>query len=117
MVAECVLYAAQHPVRDLYAGGTARTMAVAQMLAPGLVDAVLARLEIRAERTTEPAPGGDPGALFEPRVKDNRTEGDLGARARRVSLYTRLQTHPRARALAAAGLLAMPLLLARRRRR
>lgn len=117
VVAECALYAAQHPVRDLYAGGAARTMAVSQMLAPGLVDIVMARLGIRAERTTEPAPGIGPGALFEPRVQDNRTEGDFGARARRVSLYTRLQTHPRARALAAAGLIATPLLLARRGRR
>jgi len=117
VVAECALYAAQHPVRDLYAGGAARTMAVSQMLAPGLVDIVMARLGIRAERTTEPAPGIGSGALFEPRVQDNRTEGDFGARARRVSLYARLQTHPRARALAAAGLIATPLLLARRGRR
>ncbi len=35
VVAECVFYAAEHPVRDLYAGGAARMMAVFQMLAPG----------------------------------------------------------------------------------
>ncbi len=116
VVADCVLYAAEHPVRDLYAGGAARMMAVNQFLAPRLVDVTLARVGIRAASTTEPTPGGAPGALFVPRVKDNRTEGDFTARARRVSLYTQAQTHPRARSLAIAGLLGLSLLLTHRTR-
>ena len=43
VVADCVLYAAEHPVRDLFAGGAAKMMATMQMLAPGLVDRQLAR--------------------------------------------------------------------------
>ncbi len=115
VVADCVLHAAEHPVRDLYAGGAARSMALQQFLAPRLVDAALARVGIPAVRTSEPVTGGAPGALFAPRLQDNRTEGDFTARARRRSLYTTLQLHPRARLLAAAAALAAGVLRRRRR--
>ncbi len=88
VVADCVLYAAEHPVRDLFAGGGGRMMAVAQIFAPTLVDAAMARMGIASERTTEPQPGGAPGNLFAPRTDDNRAEGDFSTRARRFSLYT-----------------------------
>jgi NAD(P)-dependent dehydrogenase (short-subunit alcohol dehydrogenase family) len=113
VVADCVLYAAEHPVRDLFAGGAAKTMVMSQRLSPGLVDAALARFGIAAQRTDEPVPVDAPGALFTPR-DDDRTEGDYGDMARRVSLYTWLETHPKARAVASGGVLAgTALLLAR----
>ena len=117
LVADCVLYAAEHPVRDLYAGGAAVSMALGQVLAPKLVDAALAKVGIPAERRAEPATDGVPGALYEPHADDRRTRGDL--RARRTSLFTWLETHPRARAAVAttAGvLLSAPLARARWRR-
>jgi NAD(P)-dependent dehydrogenase (short-subunit alcohol dehydrogenase family) len=113
IVADCVLYAAEHPVRDLYAGGAGKMMALTQMLAPGLADAILAWVGVRAERTGEPTPGGSPGALFAPREQDNRAEGDFSSRAQHVSLYTKLQLHRPARALASAGVQALPRLLSR----
>ncbi len=117
VVADCVLYAAEHPVRDLYAGGGGRMMAVAQIFTPTLVDVAMARMGIASERTNEPQPGGTPGALYAPRT-DDRAEGDFSTRARRVSLYTWLETHPRMRRLATSGLLAgTTLLLARGRER
>ncbi|GAB2605896.1 SDR family oxidoreductase [Kocuria himachalensis] len=105
VVAECVLYAAEHPVRDLYAGGGGRMMACTQMLSPRLMDTLLARA-VPLEATTIPAPGGAPGTLYAPRTEDNRTEGDFSARARSFSTYTWLQTHPRAKSLLAVGALA-----------
>ena len=116
VVADCVLYAAEHPVRDLYAGGAGKSMALGQKLAPRLVDAALARFGFQAARTNEPEPGGSPGALFEPRADDNRSKGDFGGRARRFSAYTWSETHPRA-ALAAGALAGTALLLGRRGRR
>jgi len=114
VVAECVLYAAEHPVRDLFAGGAAKMMATGQMLTPTLVDATLARIGIPAQRTNEPMPHGAPGTLFAPRTDDNRAEGDFSARARRFSLYTWMATHPWVRRLATSGVLAgTALLLAR----
>ena len=113
VVADCVLYAAEHPVRDLYAGGAGKTMALGQKLFPKLVDAALARFGYGAARTNEPEPDGSPGALFEPREDDNRAEGDFGGRARRFSAYTWSETHPGA-ALAAGALAGTALLLGRR---
>lgn len=114
VVADCVLYAAAHPVRDLFAGGAAKMMATAQMLAPKLVDAAMARVGIPSSRTDEPDPGGSPGNVRAPRADDNRVEGRFSDRARRFSLYTWLETHPPAKAIAAGGALAgVALLLAR----
>jgi hypothetical protein len=117
VVADCVLYAAEHPVRDLFAGGAGKMMALGQMLAPKLVDATLARAGIASERTDEPQPGGSRGNLDAPREDDDRTEGDFSSRARRFSLYTWMETHPGAKALAAGGILAGTAVLIARRRR
>src|SRR4051794_35901205 len=108
VVADCVLYAAEHPVRDLFAGGGGWQMVLSQLTMPRQVDRVLGRLGIPAERTKEPAPGGSPGNLYAPRTEDNRTEGDFSGRARRFSLYTWSRLHPPA-ALAAGSLLGLGL--------
>jgi NAD(P)-dependent dehydrogenase (short-subunit alcohol dehydrogenase family) len=110
VVADCVLYAAEHPVRDLFAGGAGKVMAMNQMLAPRLLDAALARVGIPLQRTDEPASDVE-RAMDVPRAGDNRTEGDYSDHARRFSLYTWLQTHPRARVAAAGGVLAATGLL------
>jgi hypothetical protein len=113
VVAACVVYAAEHPVRDLFAGGAGRLMALQQFSAPRLMDRYLSRVATRQERTTEARPGGLPGNLYQP-TSDDRAEGDYSRRARRFSLYTYLETHPRARAVAAGSLLvSTPLLLGR----
>ena len=113
VVADCVLYAAEHPVRDLYAGGAARALVLGETLAPGLMDAALSRPMIKLERTDEPKPPDAPDNLFGPRLGEDRVEDGFSDRARRFSLYTWLETHPRA-ALAAGGVAAgTALLLAR----
>jgi hypothetical protein len=113
VVADCVLYAAENPVRDLFGGGAAKIMAMSQMAAPNLMDTLLAKVGIPAERTTEPTPGGMTGTLNAPRLDENRTEGDFTAKSRRFSLYTWLETHPPAKAAATAGMLAGAALLLR----
>jgi NAD(P)-dependent dehydrogenase (short-subunit alcohol dehydrogenase family) len=105
IVADCALYAAQNPVRDLFAGGAAKMMAVAQMVAPKLMDTMLAKKGIPSQRTDEPVPGGSPGNLYTPRTEDDRAQGDFTPRSRRFSCYTWMATHPRWRGLS-AGLIA-----------
>lgn len=115
VVADCVLYAATHPIRDLYAGGAGKTLALNQMVAPGLLDKALARFGIPLQRTDEPASSHD--ALETPRVEEDRIDGDFSDQARRFSLHTWLETHPgmgRAMGLAAAGLVSLKLLRTRR---
>jgi NAD(P)-dependent dehydrogenase (short-subunit alcohol dehydrogenase family) len=112
VVADCVLYAASHPARDLYAGGAGKALAVSQIVAPGMVDRALARVGIPLQKTDEPASVDD--ALQTPRKAEDRTQGDFSDQARRFSLYTWLETHQvvtRAVGLTAAtGLVGLGLL-------
>ncbi|HLU37292.1 MAG TPA: SDR family oxidoreductase [Thermomicrobiales bacterium] len=102
VVAECVLYAAEHPVRDLYAGGAARMMALTQMLAPGLMGRMLSRAGIPAQETDDTATGNVTGNLYEP-SNDDRVEGDFSDQASAFSPYTWLQTHPAAKMAVIGG--------------
>jgi NAD(P)-dependent dehydrogenase (short-subunit alcohol dehydrogenase family) len=103
VVAECVLYAAEHPVRDLYAGGAGKMLATTQMLSPGLLDNVLARVGIPLQKTSDPDDGED--ALYAPRVQDDRIEGDFTTMEQHFSPYTWMETHPGTATMLAGGLL------------
>jgi len=109
VVADCVVYAAEHPVRDLFAGGSGRMMALNQFTSPRQMDLLLSRIGVRFEKTKDPLPGGSEGNLDRPRLDDNRAEGDF--HARRVSVYTWLQTHPWSRRAATAGTVLLPVVL------
>ncbi len=105
VVADCVLYAAEHPVRDVFAGGAGKLMALNQMFTPGLLDAVLGRVGIPLQRRDEPEPGGE-GNLYAPNAGENRVEGDFSEKAVRFSPYTWVVTHPKARVGISGGVLA-----------
>jgi NAD(P)-dependent dehydrogenase (short-subunit alcohol dehydrogenase family) len=95
---------AEHPARDLFPGGAGRVMTLLQLFAPRALDAAVGRVEIPLQRTDQPA---GKGALYEPRVEDDRIEGRISFHTFRMSPYTWLQTHPKGKALAgtlAAGL-------------
>ncbi len=100
LVAQCVVYAAEHPVRDMLAGGSGRLMTAVQRVAPGLMDIGIGTVGIPLQRTDEP-PGDD--ALYTPREHDNRIEGGIGNHAFRASPYTWFQTHPGAKAALTAA--------------
>jgi NAD(P)-dependent dehydrogenase (short-subunit alcohol dehydrogenase family) len=106
VVADCVLYAAEHPVRDLFAGGAGKAMAMNQFMAPGLMDAIMAKFGIPASRTKVPTPGGQEGNLYAPNVAEDRASGDFSAQSRRLSLYTWFELHPAARLVVVGGALA-----------
>nr|WP_294691125.1 SDR family oxidoreductase [uncultured Friedmanniella sp.] len=103
VVADCIRYAAEHPVRDLYAGGAARQMAFSQTMMPRQVDAVLSRIGIPATRTRRPEPEGSAGNLYATR-DDDRVTGEFGGRSRGFSVYTWARLHrPTAVGLLAAA--------------
>lgn len=112
VVAECVLYAATHPVRELFAGGAARFMRVAAHYTPGLTDKVLAHTGVRAQRTDEPE--SNPAGTLDTASDDHRVRGDFSRQSRAFSPYTWLETHPRVRTLLAASAAGAGLLLTRR---
>lgn len=103
VVSQCILYAAAHPVRDLYAGGAARVMERGQRLTPRLTDLALAKFGIPLEKTDEPATDRE-GNLYAP-SGDSRVQGDFSDVALGGSPYTWMATHPWARRLLVGGLL------------
>jgi NAD(P)-dependent dehydrogenase (short-subunit alcohol dehydrogenase family) len=115
VVADCVLYAAATPIRELYAGGGARMMELGQTLAPSLMDRVVSRVAVKAQQTDEPKPLGAPDNLFEPRMDETRVQGDFSSTSRSSSVYTWLETHRGARTLLAAGVLGTAAMMLARR--
>jgi NAD(P)-dependent dehydrogenase (short-subunit alcohol dehydrogenase family) len=110
VVAGLVCYAAEHPVRDMIAGGSGRLMTLMQQVAPGLMDVGIGRVGIPLQRTGEPATDD---ALYAPRHHDNRVEAGIGSHAFRFSPYTWLQSHPPAKTalgLATAALASLAIL-------
>lgn len=106
VVAAAILYALEHPVRDLVVGGAGWGLLAADALAPRLLDAVLARVGFRMQLTSKPVRVPASGNLYEPNEAEERTEGDFGSLARTRSYSTWLATHPGPRHLLLAALTA-----------
>jgi NAD(P)-dependent dehydrogenase (short-subunit alcohol dehydrogenase family) len=114
VVARLILYAAEHPERDLLAGGAAKAMVTTQKAAPRLMDAVLSsdRFGFQSQKTDEPKSIDAPTNFYEPMQGDNRTEGDFSPRARGFSLYDMFETRTVGR-LIAGGLLGAAFMMMR----
>jgi NAD(P)-dependent dehydrogenase (short-subunit alcohol dehydrogenase family) len=118
VVAEAIVHAAAHPVRDVYAGGAAKLLSLGQRLSPALMDAVLSRgIFFAVQRSRRPKGPDAPSNLFGPVEGYDRVEGDFGDHAFRRSIYTALELKPAAWRVLAAGLLGAALIVARRARK
>jgi hypothetical protein len=113
VVVDAILYAAENPVRELYAGGSARFLTVSQMVAPRFTDASLQRVAFRGQMSNEPKSAHDANNLFEPVEGYDHVYGDFGDQASRYSLYPRLQTMPRFTAVAGLALAALAVIVVR----
>lgn len=105
VVAEAILFAAQHPKRDIFVGGAARLAAAAAHHAPRLVDRYLARFMVKQQQRAAPPRPREDNALHQPGTGLKEREGHPGLVLKR-SWYTRAALHPKAAfgMLAAAGL-------------
>ncbi|WP_241175862.1 hypothetical protein [Modestobacter sp. KNN46-3] len=117
VVVDAVLYAAQHPVRDMVVGGSAKALILGEKFAPRLVDALLVRFAFEAHDTGEPKPADAPDNLFAPLDHHNTGRDGFDASAWSRSLYTTLRRQPllnriplATEALAVAGFVLKPLL-------
>lgn len=115
VVADAILYAAEHPTRDIVAGGAGKGMLLGQRLSPSLMDAVMARAGFAGQQTDEPRSESAPDAVFGPVEGQDREEGDFSKGARSRSLSTWLDTHPAAKRGLAAGTALAALVAARAR--
>jgi short-subunit dehydrogenase len=107
IVAQAIVHAATHTVRDMYIGGASASMAAFARIAPSLYDRMMSRIGISSQLTAEPVgaqtdPGPSDGALHE-RSSQQRVVLES-------SLYTQAAMHWRKTALIAGGALAMWML-------
>ncbi|MET3528391.1 SDR family oxidoreductase [Phenylobacterium koreense] len=90
VVADAILHAATHPVRDLAVGAGGRPIVIGSAAAPHLTDRVLAKVIPPLSRRRGQPLASD--SLYEPGV-DGMTESE-SLKGRRFSLYTEAQKHP-----------------------
>jgi NAD(P)-dependent dehydrogenase (short-subunit alcohol dehydrogenase family) len=117
LVADAILYAAEHPTKEIVVGGAGKLFMLLQGLSPALVDSVMLSVGFPLQRTQEPKAPDAPSNLFEPRNEDHRVFGDFSVKTRCTSLYTWMERHPpllRAAKLAALGSAAYLLFRQRR---
>jgi NAD(P)-dependent dehydrogenase (short-subunit alcohol dehydrogenase family) len=93
IVADAIVYAAEHPMRDLVIGGAAKALILTQATAPRLLDALLRRVGYRVHYTDEVKSADAPDNLFQPLPEHDAVEGSVGEHARR-SLYTWFELRP-----------------------
>ncbi|NJN59561.1 MAG: SDR family oxidoreductase [Leptolyngbyaceae cyanobacterium SL_5_9] len=81
LVADAILYTAEHPTRDFIVGDVGKILDVLQRLSPQLVDALLLAIAFPLQRTNELKSEDDPHGLFtpaDPAAGYDRVEGDFG---------------------------------------
>ena len=78
LVAEAILYCAEHPTRDFIVGDVGRILDLCQRLSPELMDALLVAIGFSGQHTSESKSVNDPHNLFEPMDGYTQVEGDFG---------------------------------------
>lgn len=97
VAAEAILFAAEHPTREIVLSAVGKAGIFAQGVAPRLIDTMVTLAGFGQQRTPELKSDTAPTNLFEPVEGWAQPRGTLGKTARSWSLYVWLQTHPRAK--------------------
>jgi len=105
VVSEVILHAAQHPLREVIAGGSGAKLSAAR-LAPRLADRYMERWTFDSQRTNKPV-NGRPDNLYEPVDDDGGERGrNWSGHTRSSSIYTKAMLHPAAATAALMGVVA-----------
>ena len=105
VVSEVILHAAQHPLRELIAGGAGAKLSAARF-APRAADLYMERWTFDAQRTNKPV-NGRPDNLYEPVTDDGGERGrNWSGHTRGSSLFTKAMLHPTATVAAVMGVVA-----------
>jgi len=78
LVADAILYVAEHPTRDFIVGDVGKVLDVFQRLSPELLDSILVLVGFQGQMTTEPKSEAAPNNVFEPIQGYDKVEGDFG---------------------------------------
>jgi NAD(P)-dependent dehydrogenase (short-subunit alcohol dehydrogenase family) len=115
VVSAVILHAAQHPVRELIAGGSGAKLSAARF-APRMADRYMERWTFGSQTTSEPS-RGRPDNLYAPVADDGGERGrNWRGHTRRSSVYTNAALHP-ARAATVLGVTGLGLVALATRRR
>ena len=104
VVAKAILHCAEHPTRDVYAGGSAKILSTIGNLAPRLTDKIMTSL-FEMQLSDRPEEDRTNNSLYAP-TTGLRERGGRAAYVAETSLYTQASLHPllTGAALAATGL-------------
>jgi short-subunit dehydrogenase len=105
-VAEAIVWAAEHPTREIVVGGAGKGVALMQRLSPALLDHVMTAggLAFKMQQSTRPDDGVD--NLFTPTSEPYAIRGEFGGITIPGNGYTRtFEFHPMRQRLAAVGIL------------
>jgi short-subunit dehydrogenase len=102
VVANAILRAAEHPVRDITIGGGGRFLTAMGAALPRLTDFYMERAMFSSQRSDTPSEGR-PGNLYQPAEEENQERGGYQGHVMRSSMYTQAALSP-GRALLVAGL-------------
>jgi short-subunit dehydrogenase len=117
LVAESILYAAQHPKRDVFVGGAAKAMSVGGFAMPRVIDRYMRASMFRQQQSSADSMPGRRDALHAPDQSDElRQRQGMSGRVLDRSPYTALtmRTKPLAAVLLGSGALFAAWGLARR---
>lgn len=78
LVADAILYVAEHPTRNYIVGDVGRVLDVLERVSPSLSDNLLLLLGFAGQRTNEPKAEDAPDNLFAPIEGYDKVEGDFG---------------------------------------
>jgi NAD(P)-dependent dehydrogenase (short-subunit alcohol dehydrogenase family) len=102
LAAEAIAWAAEHPRREVWVGGSTAATLVANAVAPGLLDRYLGRTGYRSQQTDDQSAPGDRFNLWDALPGDRGAVGPFGDRSHVRSVQYRLSTHRGAAAAALA---------------
>ena len=103
VAARSIVWAAEHPRREVWVGGTTAATILANRLAPGLLDRYLARTNVDAQQTDRPLDRSRPANLWRPVAGDPGAHGAFDRRSRPRSLQAWASRNRRWVGLAAGG--------------
>jgi short-subunit dehydrogenase len=116
VVAEAILFCAEHQRRDVIVGGGGK-LAASMDAMPRIADRYMEALIFDQQKADEPADAAGVDSRYEPHAGDASEQGTFPGRIRRWSTYTKATLHPVATALGVAALGAGIAAVARRRHR
>jgi short-subunit dehydrogenase len=74
LVADAILYAAEHPMDEMIVGGSGKAAILVQRISPRMMDAFILLTGFKSQQTDEPKPPEAPDNLFGPLAGHDRVE-------------------------------------------